>query len=117
MFRDIVGFYGEDLLAPRPITTLEDHSLSTFRNYLFIIFAAAFHIGDSCSIRNLRTRHSVVTGTRSLLCDAASFVKVGPDVPKQRNLFETTHVSTQKKYVEVFFVALSYTVSGWICGP
>ena len=88
MFRDIVGFYGEDLLAPRPTTKLEDHSLSAFRDYLFNIFAAAFHIGDRCSIRNLRTRHSVVTGpTHSLLCDTASFVKMGPDVSKQRNFF------------------------------
>jgi hypothetical protein len=121
MFRDIVGFYGEDLLAPRSTTKLEDHSLSAFCDCLFIIFAAAFHIGDRCSIRKMRTRPSVVTGTHSLLWDTASFVKMGPDVSKQRNFFETTqHVIPEEgspKYVDVFFIALSWTVSGRICGP
>jgi hypothetical protein len=110
VFRDIVGFYGEDLLAPRPTTKLEDHPLSAFRDYLCIIFAAAFHIIDRCSIRNLRTRHSVATGTNSL-CDAASFVKMGPDVLKQRNFFETTQrvipEERSPEYVDVFFIALS----------
>jgi hypothetical protein len=75
VLRDIVGLYGEDLLAPRPSTKLEDHSLSAFRDCLFIILAAAFHIGDRCTIRNLRMRHAVVTRTHSLSFDAASFVK------------------------------------------
>jgi hypothetical protein len=37
--------------------------LSAVRDYLFNIFAAALHIGGRSSIRNLRMRHAVVTGT------------------------------------------------------
>jgi len=56
-------FYVEELLAPRPIPKPEDHPLSAVRDCLFNIFAAALHIGGRSSIRNLRTRHAVVTGT------------------------------------------------------
>jgi hypothetical protein len=51
------------LLAPRPTLKLEDHPLSAVCHCLFNIFAAALHIGGSSSIRNLTTRHAVVTGT------------------------------------------------------
>jgi hypothetical protein len=43
MFRTIVRFYAEDFLASRPTSKLEDRPLS--------------------AVRNLRTRHAVVTGT------------------------------------------------------
>jgi len=56
-------FYGEELLAPRPTSKLEDHPLSAVRDCLFNIFAATLHIGGRFSIRNLRTRHAVMTGT------------------------------------------------------
>jgi hypothetical protein len=59
-----ICFHGEELLAPRPTPKLEDHSLSAVRNCLFNIFAATLHIGGRSSIRNLRTRHAVVTGTQ-----------------------------------------------------
>jgi len=58
-----MGFHGEALLAPRPTPKLEDHPLSAVRDCLFNLFAATFHIGGRSSIRNLRTRHAVVTGT------------------------------------------------------
>jgi len=58
-----MGFHGEALLAPRPTPKLEEHPLSAVRDYLFNLFATTFHIGVRCSIRNLRTRHAVVTGT------------------------------------------------------
>jgi len=51
------------LLAPRPTPKLEDHPLLTVRDCLFNIFTTTLHIGDRFSIRNLRTRHAVVTGT------------------------------------------------------
>jgi len=35
--------------------------LSGFRDCIFNIFAATFHIGGRSAIRNLRTRHAVVT--------------------------------------------------------
>jgi len=58
-----MGFHGEALLAPRPNPKLEDHHLSAGRDCLFNLFAATLHIGGRSSIRNLRTRHAVVTGT------------------------------------------------------
>jgi len=56
-------FYSEELLAPYPTPKLEDHPLSAVRDCLFNIFAVTLHIGGHSSIRNLRTRHAVVTGT------------------------------------------------------
>jgi len=51
------------LLAPRPTPKLEDHPLSAVHDCLFNLFAATLHTGGRSSIRNLRTRHAVVTGT------------------------------------------------------
>jgi hypothetical protein len=59
----MVNFYGEELLAPRPTPKLEDHPLSAVRDCLFNIFAATLRTGGRSSIRNLKTRHAVVTGT------------------------------------------------------
>jgi hypothetical protein len=36
--RNMIVFYGEELIASRPITKLEDHPLSDFRDYLFYVF-------------------------------------------------------------------------------
>ena len=63
MFRNLICFYSEELLAPRPTPKLEYHSLSAVRYCLFNLFAATLNIGSGSSIRNLRTRHAVVTGT------------------------------------------------------
>jgi hypothetical protein len=41
VFRNMVIFYGEELLAPRPTPKLEDHPLSAVRD---CIFAATLHI-------------------------------------------------------------------------
>jgi hypothetical protein len=43
MFRNIILFYGEDLLAPRPTPKLEDHPLLALRDCLFNVFAATLH--------------------------------------------------------------------------
>jgi len=61
-FRNNASFYVE-LLAPRPTPKLENHPLSVVRDCLFNTLAGALHIGGRYSIRNLRTRHAVVTGT------------------------------------------------------
>ena len=45
MFCNIVSFYCEDLLAPRPSSKLEDQLFSVVRDCLFNIFAATLHIG------------------------------------------------------------------------
>jgi hypothetical protein len=63
VFRKKVSFYGEKLSAPRPTPQLEDHPLSAVRDCLFKIFAVTLHNGGRPSIRNLRTRHAVATGT------------------------------------------------------
>jgi len=60
-FRNKLSVYGEGLLAPRPTPKLKDHPLSAFRGCLFNIFAATLRIWGLPSIRNLRTRHAVVT--------------------------------------------------------
>jgi hypothetical protein len=41
VFRNMVIFYGKELLAPRPTPKLEDHPLSAVRD---CIFAATLHI-------------------------------------------------------------------------
>jgi len=67
MIHNMIRFYGGELLAPRPTPKLEDHPLSEVRDCLFNIFAATVHTASRSSIRQLRTRHAVVTGTH-LLC-------------------------------------------------
>ena len=62
-FRNKVSFYGEGLSTPCPTRKREDRSLSAVRDCLINIFAATLHIGGRSSIRNLRTRHAMVTGT------------------------------------------------------
>jgi hypothetical protein len=44
MFCNMVIFNGEELLAPRPTSKLEDHPVSAVRDCLFNIFAATLHI-------------------------------------------------------------------------
>jgi hypothetical protein len=63
-FRKKASSYGEELLVLRPTPKLDDHPLSAVRDCLFSVFAATLHIGGRFSVRNLRTRHAVVTGTR-----------------------------------------------------
>jgi hypothetical protein len=43
MFRNIILFYGEELLAPRQTPKLEDHPLSAVRDCLFNVFTATLH--------------------------------------------------------------------------
>jgi len=64
MFRNKANFYGEELSTTRPTPRL-DYPLSAVRDRLFNIFAATLHTGGRSSIRNLRTRHAVVTRTHS----------------------------------------------------
>ena len=71
-------FYREGLLAPRPTPKLEDHPSSAVRDYLFNIFAAALLIGGLSSIRNLRTRHAVVTGTHYMAVIRYYILKILP---------------------------------------
>ena len=47
MIRNMIRFYAEELLAPRPTPKLEDHTSSAVRDCLFNLFAATLHIGVS----------------------------------------------------------------------
>jgi len=67
-------FYREGLLAPRPTPKLEDHPSSAARDCLFNLFAATLLIGGRSSIRHLRTRHAVVTGTHYMAWYAHLFI-------------------------------------------
>jgi len=73
----MVHFYGRELLAHRPTPKLEDHPLLAVRDCLFNIFAATIHNGGRSSIRNLRTRHAVVTGTHLSWIPKYLLVKTG----------------------------------------
>jgi hypothetical protein len=44
-FRNVICFYSEKLLPPRPTPKLGDHSVSAVRDCRFDIFAATVHIG------------------------------------------------------------------------
>ena len=65
MFCNKANFYSEESSTTRLTPKLEDYPLSPVRNCLFNIFAATLHIGGRSSIRNLRTRHAVVTRNHS----------------------------------------------------
>jgi hypothetical protein len=44
VFRNMVIFCGEELLAPPPTPKLENHPLSAVRDSLFNVFAATLHM-------------------------------------------------------------------------
>ena len=62
LIRNTVSFQGEELLSLRPTPKLEAYCLSAVRDSKFNKFTSTLHIGGRYSIRNLRTRHIVVTG-------------------------------------------------------
>jgi len=74
-FRNMIRFYGEELSAHRPTPKLEDHLVSAVRDCLFNIFAATFYIWGRSSIRNLRPRPAMVTGTHLLRTEKEYFIK------------------------------------------
>jgi len=63
MFRNMISFYVEELLAPHPNTKLEVHTLAVVLYCLFNIFPTTLRPGGRSSSCKLRTRHAVVTGT------------------------------------------------------
>ena len=60
VFLNTIRFYSE-FLPSNPNHNLEDHHFWLSGHCLFDIFAATLYIGGRSSIRNLRTRHDVVT--------------------------------------------------------
>ena len=75
-FRNLIRCFGEELLAPRPTPKPEDHPLSAVRYCLFVMFAATLFIGGHSSIRNLRTRHAMVTGTHYMGYDCFILIEL-----------------------------------------
>jgi hypothetical protein len=69
MFSNKINFYGEELLAPCPTPKLEDHPLSAVCHCFFNICAATLHVGGRSSIRNLKMRYAVATGTPLIMDD------------------------------------------------
>jgi len=72
----MIRFYREELLAHFPTPKLEDHLVLAFRDCLFYIFEATLHFGGRSSIRNLRPRHAVVTGTHLSRREKEYFIKL-----------------------------------------
>ena len=60
-------FLQKGVVSPSPNPQAGGPPLSAVRDCLFNLFAATLLIGGRSSIRNLRTRHSVVTGTHYML--------------------------------------------------
>jgi hypothetical protein len=65
MIRNRIRFYSKELLATRPTPKLYDHPLSAVRDCIVNIFTATLHTAGRSSIRNLKTRHALLTGTHS----------------------------------------------------
>jgi hypothetical protein len=74
-FRNDLILYSEELLATLPTPKLENHPLSAVRDCLFNIFAALYLEAVS-SIRNLRTRHAVVTRDPTNMKDIRENIKM-----------------------------------------
>ena len=103
-FRNMILLDSEELLAPRPTPKLEVHHLSAFRGYLCNIFAATLHTGGSSSIRNVRTRHVVVTGTHlslnfpTLICEFSTLFWNKYFINTHSNII---HFSGNERVVEI----------------
>ena len=83
VFRNMVIFYGEELLAPRPTPKLEDHPLSAVRD---CIFAAALHIRRP--FLHPQPEDAPCRGDRDTLimviCEVTDFIFLSDD-PRLRN--------------------------------
>jgi len=67
------------VVSTSPIPKLEDYPSSAVRDCLFNLFAATLLIGGRSSIRNLRTRHALVTRTHCLVLNTDKFSSEIPD--------------------------------------
>jgi hypothetical protein len=96
------------LLAPLPTPKLEVHPSSAVRDCLFNLFAATLLIGGRSSIRNLRTRHAVVTGTHYMDSWKTTKNNIGSLTDAPSSLFASCFVSpsvcTNIKPLSGFFI-------------
>jgi len=86
MFSKYASICGEVLLVSRRNPKLKDRPLSAVRGCLFNIFAATFRIWNCSYIRNLRTRHAVLTGAHLSWIDSSYFWSV-----RSRRGFDSTN--------------------------
>ena len=63
MFCKKESFYCDEFSAPRPTPSFRTTPSRLSANDYSNIFAVTLHLGGHPSIRNVRTRHAVVTGT------------------------------------------------------
>jgi len=82
----------EGLLAPRPTPKLEDHPSSAVRDCMFNFIAATLFIGGRSSIRNLRTRHAVLTGTYYMMVQIIANV----NVMNGEDMFEKSYICIRR---------------------
>jgi len=97
-------FYREGLLAPRPTSKLEDHPSSAVSNCLFNLFAATLLIGGRSSIRNMRTRHAVVTGTHYM----GTAWKLQTLIPSMLGVTDSAHFQTGFGFPATFKLGLLF---------
>jgi len=112
-FRNNMYFYGEELLGPRPTPKLEDHPLSAVRDCLLNIFTATLRIGGRYSIRNLRTRHTVMTETdlsRITIFKSINWTKVTyfSRSKKSTNCFTSLNSINSVKFIMVLLKTCQY---------
>jgi hypothetical protein len=79
MFRNIILFYGEELLAPRPTRKQEDHPLSAVRDCLFNVFAATLH--NWGPFLHPQPEDAPCRGDRDLTCGIAMTIKLSAWFP------------------------------------
>ena len=84
VFRNKASFYDEQLLAPRTTPKMDDHPLSVVCDCLFNTFAAMLHSRGRSSIRNLRTRHALVSPSSVRLIKSRIMGWVGHVAPTGR---------------------------------
>jgi len=95
------------LLAPRTTSQLDEHLLSAVRDFLFDTFAAVLHIGGSFSIRNLRMRHAMVTGTHIWRAKRYVLLTYYFRVMKWRKMRREEHVAHMGKRRDLYRVLVA----------
>jgi hypothetical protein len=107
-FRNNFIFYGKELLAPRPTPKLDDHPLSAVCDCLFNIFACPPYLEAISSIRNLMTRHTVVTRDPPNMGAIIYFIQYISiySATYYRSPFFSEHVSTINSHHQVSTISL-----------
>jgi hypothetical protein len=76
LYRNIIIFYGEELLAPRLTPKVEDPPCRLSATAYSMYSQLPSITGGRSSIRNLRTRHAVVTGSHLTLAYGDRLIEI-----------------------------------------